>query len=258
MQERFAEIPTSAGTMPTFIAHPQQDGPFPPVILYMDFWGVREELFDIARRVAVVGYYCVVPDLYYRQGVVRNEILDEQGKMVSLSRVDATTRARVLAPLTGFKDAEAMADTGAILGFLSNEASAQPGAKGCVGYCIGGRLALRAAGTFPEHFKASASLHGTDLVSDDADSAHKLASQFQGEFYCGFAENDRHASPPIIAEIAKAMTLSAVKYRCEIHPGTEHGYALPNRNIHHKQASLRDWELILAMFHRQIPPYQVC
>ena len=30
--------------MESFITHPQQDGPFPPVILYMDIWGVREEL----------------------------------------------------------------------------------------------------------------------------------------------------------------------------------------------------------------------
>jgi carboxymethylenebutenolidase len=256
MKERFAEISTPAGTMKTFIVHPEQDGPFPAVILYMDFWGVREELFDIARRVAVVGYYCLVPDLYYRQGSVHNEILDEHGKMISLSRVDADTRARVLAPLAKFKDSEAMEDTRAILGYLANEASAHPGARGCVGYCIGGRLAMRAAGMFPEHFRASASLHGTDLVSADEDSAHKLASRIQGEFYCGFAENDRYAAPQTVAEILSAMKQSAAKYRYEIHPGTEHGYALPNRNIHRSQAALRDWELILAMFHRQISPCQ--
>jgi carboxymethylenebutenolidase len=257
MKERFAEISTPAGTMKTFIAHPEQDGPFPPVIFYMDFWGVREELFDIARRVAVVGYYCMVPDLYYRQGTVHNEILDEQGKMISLNRVDAATRERVLAPTARFKDAEAMEDTRAILEYLKNDASARPGAKGCVGYCIGGRLAMRAAGTFPEHFKASASLHGTDLVTEDEDSVHKLASQIQGEVYCGFAENDRYASPQTVVEIASAMKRSAAKYHYEIHPGTEHGYALPNRNIHHKKATLRDWELILPMFHRQISACQV-
>ena len=43
--------------METFVTHPQQDGPFPPVIFYMDVWGVREELYDLARRVATVGYY---------------------------------------------------------------------------------------------------------------------------------------------------------------------------------------------------------
>ena len=37
--------------------------------------------------------------------------------------------------------------------------------------------------------------------------------------------------------------------------GAEHGYALPDRDIFDKKAAERDWELIFAMFHRQIPPY---
>jgi carboxymethylenebutenolidase len=33
------------------------------VVVYMDVWGIREELYDIARRIATAGYYAVVPDL---------------------------------------------------------------------------------------------------------------------------------------------------------------------------------------------------
>jgi hypothetical protein len=73
MHDKSVEIPTRDGRMETFIIHPEQDGPFPAVVVYMDFWGMREELFDIARRIATVGYYCLVPDLYYRQGKVRTE-----------------------------------------------------------------------------------------------------------------------------------------------------------------------------------------
>jgi carboxymethylenebutenolidase len=242
--------------MKTFVVHPEQDGPFPVVIFYMDFWGVRQELYDIARCIGAAGYYCAVPDLYYRQGTVLNEIHDEEGKMVSLNRLDEATRAKVLAPLSKFKDSEAMDDTSAILHFLTKDESARPGAKGCVGFCLGGRLVMRAAGQFPEHFKASASLHGSALVSGSGDSPHKLAPKFQGEFYCGLAEHDPYTAPSTIAELASIMKSSAAKYRYEIHVGAEHGYALPNRDIHDKRATLRDWEIILAMFHRQIPPYQ--
>src|SRR4029077_8905061 len=38
----------------------EQGGPFAPVVVYMDVWGLREELYDIARKVAVVGYYVVL------------------------------------------------------------------------------------------------------------------------------------------------------------------------------------------------------
>src|SRR2546426_6658158 len=76
MEERFVEIETPSGRMATFVTHPEQDGPFPAVVIYMDIWGVREELFEIARRVGTVGYYCLVPDFYYRQGKVRHEFRD--------------------------------------------------------------------------------------------------------------------------------------------------------------------------------------
>jgi carboxymethylenebutenolidase len=50
------------------------------------------------------------------------------------------------------------------------------------------------------------------------------------------------------------MATSPAKYTGVIHKGAEHGYAVPDRDLFHKQGAERDWELIFAMFHRQIPP----
>ena len=50
MIESIIEIPTADGRMDAFVAHPEEGGPFPAVIVLMDIWGLREELFDVARR----------------------------------------------------------------------------------------------------------------------------------------------------------------------------------------------------------------
>ena len=84
MKERIVAVPTADGQMETFITHPEQDGPFPAVVLFMDVWGIREELYDIARRIGTVGYCAVVPDFYYRQGRVRHEFRDANHRMISL------------------------------------------------------------------------------------------------------------------------------------------------------------------------------
>jgi len=254
MMEQSIEIETSAGKMPTFVVHPQQDGPFPAVILYMDIWGVREELYDIARWVGATGYYCLVPDMFYRQGKIRHQVRDQGGKMISLSKLDDAMRAKVLGPAKKQSDTESMADTQAILKFLASDKSARSGPKGCFGYCLGGRLSLLAAANFPDQIKAAASLHGTALVTDAADSPHRLTPKIKGEFYCGFGEKDHYSPPPTIAQIAGAMKEAGVKYRHEVHVNTDHGYALPDRDIYNKSATLRDWELILAMFRRQLSP----
>ncbi|HEX3865078.1 MAG TPA: dienelactone hydrolase family protein [Stellaceae bacterium] len=253
MRDRTVAIPTAAGKMETFITHPEEGGPFPPVIIYMDFWGLREELFDIARRVGTVGYYCMVPDLYYRQGRVRNEWRNEKNEMISAHRLDPERRRQASAPLQKLSNAMVIEDTGALLDFIDHGEPVRPGGVGSIGYCMGGRHVLCAAGAYPERFVAGASLHGTLLVSDRDDSPHRLAGCFRGELYCGFAEHDPHAPPEMIRQLGDLLADAPVTYRHALHLGAEHGYALPNRDIYDKAATNRDWEQIFAMFRRQLP-----
>ena len=68
MIEQTLDITTKDGAMETFICHPERNGPFPTVFFLMDAHGVREELKDMARRLGTVGYYMLLPNLYYRAG----------------------------------------------------------------------------------------------------------------------------------------------------------------------------------------------
>ena len=68
MLEHTLDITTRAGAMETFVCRPERGGPFPPVFMLMDAPGIREELRDMARRLATVGYYVLLPNLYYRAG----------------------------------------------------------------------------------------------------------------------------------------------------------------------------------------------
>ena len=257
MKDRIVEVPTADGRMETFVTHPEQDGPFPPVVFYMDVWGVREELYDLARRVATVGYYCMVPDFYYRQGKIRSTYINDKGERISLSRLNKEEQDKVLEPARKLEDAMVVADSGAILKFFdSGSEPVKLGAVGSIGYCMGGRHVMQAAVQYPDRFKASVSLHGTTLISDRRDSPHRGVAKLRGELYCGFAEFDHYAPLPMIAELGALLKPCPVKYTQEIHTGAEHGYALPDRDIFHKKAAERDWELIFAMFHRQLPPYR--
>jgi len=74
----------------------------------------------------------------------------------------------------------------------------------------------------------------------------------RGQLYCGFAEKDPNAGPPIRQALSEAFAGCPVDYWYEVHPGAEHGYVLPDRDIHDMRAAKRDWELIFAMFRRQL------
>jgi carboxymethylenebutenolidase len=253
MKERIVDLRTGDGVMKTFVTYPEDGGPFPPVVLYMDIWGVRAEFYDIARRLAAEGFACILPDLYYRQGDgVHTEFRDEEGRMISLHRLDPERERQVHRPREKLTGAMAMADTESVLGLIDAEAAMRPGPVGSIGWCMGGWLVLAAAGHYPERFRAGASLHGTRLVSETPDSPHLLAERFRGELYCGFGELD-HLSPPAMAEeLSRLLAPCDVDYRYVVHKGVEHGYALPDRDIYDSRAAARDWEMIHAMFRRQL------
>ena len=155
MRERFLEVETPSGRMETFVTHPEQDGPFPPVIIYMDIWGVREELFEIARRVGTVGYYCMVPDFYYRQGRVRHEFRDAQNRMISLHALDEERRQRVdRARAAGCRTRWSSTTPAPSSTSSARGEPVRPGGVGAIGYCMGGRHVLCVAGHFPERVTA--------------------------------------------------------------------------------------------------------
>jgi carboxymethylenebutenolidase len=110
---------------------------------------VREELSDIAHRVGTVGYYCMVPDFYYRQGRVRNEWRNENNEMISMHRLDPERQREVVAPLQQLSNAMVIEDAGALLRFIDGRERVRPGAIGSIGYCMGWRHVLCVAGPSP-------------------------------------------------------------------------------------------------------------
>src|SRR3569833_2078269 len=91
------DVPTADGTMDAYAAWPGGRGRFPLVIMFMDIWGLRDELFALARKVAAEGYYCVVPNLYYRKGRLRFERRNAAGRMVSFDTLPQDMQQEMLA-----------------------------------------------------------------------------------------------------------------------------------------------------------------
>ena len=72
MMEQTMDIATRDGAMETFICHPERGGPYPAVFLLMDAPGIREELRDMARRLAPSGITCCCPICITAPGATRS------------------------------------------------------------------------------------------------------------------------------------------------------------------------------------------
>jgi carboxymethylenebutenolidase len=241
MIERHLDIATTDGAMNSFIVHPEEGGPHPVVLFYMDAPGKREELHDMARRLASVGYYVVLPNLYYRR--TRDFWLTERTEArmaVMFEHMNALTNGLVVR------------DTEAMLRFVDAQPEADGRRVGAVGYCMSGPFVMAAAASFPERIKSIASIHGANLVTDRADSAHLMAPRIKCESYFACAEIDKWASKEIVDRLQAALVAAGTPHRIEWYPKVEHGFVFPQRACYDKPASERHWERLFDLFGRTL------
>ena len=241
MQELTIDIHTNDGELSCFVAHPEGSGPFPAVILYMDAPGIREELRDFARRIAQQGYFCILPDMYYRLADPRFDLTKGEEEM-----------KRMFAAMSTLSLDMVREDTGSLLQYLQNSDLVK-GQVGIIGYCMSGRYVVSAAGHYPERINAVASLYGVGIVSDSDDSPHLLAPHIQAELYLGFAENDHYVSDNVIPELGAALKANGVRHVIETHAGTEHGFCFPGRgSMYNEAAAERVWGIVFDLFERNL------
>jgi carboxymethylenebutenolidase len=242
MIDQQIEIPTKDGHTTTFITHPERGGPFPVIIFYMDAPAIREELRDMARRLGTSGYYVMLPNLYYRAGVM------ELGPLPA--DPESPERKRMFQLMNSINIPLVMEDTKALLAYAEAQPAANARVVDTVGYCMSGRYAVNAATHFPDRVKASASIYGTHLATERPDSPHLAAGKTKAELYFGCAETDIYAPQEIIDKVKAGMKGSSNEV--EIYPGTHHGFAFPKRSVYDRDAAERHWERLLALYRRNL------
>jgi carboxymethylenebutenolidase len=240
MIERQIEIATADGRMNTFICHPERNSPHPAILFFMDAPGIREELRDMARRLGTVGYYVMLPNMYYRSGV------EELGSVVGEANV--ATRQKALQLMTTINIPMVMQDADALLAFAAKDPAASKGPMGCVGYCMSGQYAMNAAVRHKDRFRAAASIYGVALVTDKSDSPHRIGQQTDARLYFGCAENDHYAPLEMIAALRAELAAHGGNAEVEIYPGAQHGFAFPSRPMYDKPSAERHWERLFTLF----------
>jgi carboxymethylenebutenolidase len=236
-------IRTQDGTCPTHVVTPGGAGPWPAAILYMDAGGIRPGLLDMARQLAAGGYLVLLPDLFYRYGSYEPFVPAE------VFKGDFRT---ILGPLMATTDnVKAAADTGALLAYLNTRDDVAGRAAGAVGFCMGGRMAMTAAGTYPERFAAVASFHGGNLATDEPASPHRLAPQLRAEVYIAAAEDDRSYPPEMAERLEAALSQAGVRYGAETYPAA-HGWMMPDFPVYDPGAAARGWDAMLGLFGRTL------
>ncbi len=249
MQTTTVDIPTADGAADAYLVKPEGDGPFPGVLMFMDAFGLRPRIAEMAARIAERGYAVLAPNLLYRSArsplVDPADLADPERRGATFGRLGP-----MMQELTAPRIA---ADTGAYLDYLAAQPGVAAGPVLIVGYCMGGRNALRAIAAHPDRIAALASYHAGGTVTDQPDSPHLGVGTITGEAYFAHADNDRSMTADQIKTLEAALDEAGVTYTSELYEGAPHGFTMSDTAMYDEAAEQRHWTTLFAMLDRVLP-----
>lgn len=242
------DVPTADGTADAYVSSPAAGGPHPGVLMYMDAYGLRPRLREMASRLASAGYVVLVPNLFYREG---------PAPLIDSSRLrDPEHKAKVwetLGPLLrSLTSAASQQDAVAYVDWLAKDPDVADQPIGVVGYCMGGGLALRTAAECGQRVAAVATFHGGNLATEDLESPHHLVGKIEAETYVAHSDNDPSIPPEQQQRLEVALTLAGLTHRCELYEGAAHGFTMADTAAYDEAATERHWKNLIGLFDRNL------
>jgi carboxymethylenebutenolidase len=220
------DFATNGSNASGFLARPDGDGPFPGVIVIQEWWGLNDNIKDIAQRFAREGFAAFAPDLYH--GKVVAEPDEAQKLMMAL---DMPRASKELVKATEY---------------LAQQPYMEGRGIGATGFCMGGGLALTLASDTPL-IKAVAPFYGMNP------SPAERLQNIQGPVVATYAEHDGWIQPSVHDELREHLTKAGRPVDIKVYPGTEHGFFNDTRPEVHKPAASQDaWERMIALFRAEL------
>ncbi len=227
-------VKTPDGTCDAVLLHPTT-GTHPGVLIWPDIGGLRPAFREMGKRLAAEGYTVLVPNPFYRltkAPVPTDYPREERPKLRD----------------TLFTEGAAERDAVAYTAFLAGHASVKKSAKmGTTGYCMGGPLTMRTAGTV-ERIGAAGSFHGGGLITDQPNSPHLLIPKMKAHYLICVADNDDQKDPEAKNKLRAAFEVAKKPADIEVYTGANHGWCVPGSQVYNEAQAEKAWSKLLALF----------
>jgi carboxymethylenebutenolidase len=228
IRTEMVDFETNGSTTPGYLARPEGDGPFPGVIIIQEWWGLNDNIRDIANRFAGEGFAAFAPDLYHGDVAGNHEPDVAQKKMMAL---DMARASQELVKATEHLAAQPYVDGRGI---------------GAIGFCMGGGLALRLATDTPL-IRAVAPFYG--MSPEPIDKVQSL----EGPVFAVYAEHDDWIGQPVRDKLSQALREHGKTAEIKVYPGTHHGFFNDTRpDAHDREASQDAWTNVLKLFRENL------
>ncbi len=215
------QIANAAGPdIQAYVARPLTPGPHPVVIMVHEWWGLNPAIVGMAKALAQEGYIVVAPDIF-------------RGSSTSWI-------PRAIYQVSSTSDEQINTDLDAVHTWLTQQPDVLPGKIGVIGFCFGGRSALRYSLHNPNGIAATGVFYG--MATTDPAELAVLKAPVLGVF--GGAD----ASIPVsqVQALEHGLQQAGVVNTVTIYPEQPHAFVSDAEAIKRPGAAQDAWRQLLG------------
>ena len=195
---------------------PEGDGPFPALVLIHEWWGLNDNIRDLAEQYAAAGYVALAVDLYDGQTAATPQ---EAGALAGAVRENTEG---------------AFANLDAALAYLKEQPTVDNNRLGSVGWCFGGQWSYKMAknnlGT-----KVSVMYYGRFSMEDDL-------SMMKAQILGHFGEEDTGILVDDVEQFKAKLNTLEGEHAVYIYPNAGHAFANEDSDAYVEEAAEKAWE----------------
>ena len=184
-----------------FFAYPKKEGKYPAVVMMHEWWGLNDNIKEMAKQLAAHDYAVLAVDLYNGKVAATT---DEASRLMSAATKD---------PKANIDNMKAAVD------FLKKQKNVDPNRIATMGWCFGGGMSLQLS--LNENVNATVIYYGS-LVTDE----QKLKS-IKWPVLGFFGEKDQAIPVQSAKDFNKALDDLKIKNNINIYPNVGHAFANP-------------------------------
>jgi carboxymethylenebutenolidase len=218
-------IESQDGAFTGYLAAPAS-GHGPGLIVLQEWWGLVPQIRSVCDRLARSGYVALVPDLYRGESTTEP---DTAGRLMMDLEIERAGR-----------------DLGAAVETLRRQPEVDGSELGCIGFCMGGQLALYAASLRSE-IAAVVDCYGVHPnVEVDLEG-------FRAKVLGVFAENDEFIPGSAVQALRERLDLAGIEHELVTYDGVEHAFLNDARpDVYDAETAARAWRDIENFFDAEL------
>jgi carboxymethylenebutenolidase len=203
-----------------YLSEPDDQEPKAGLIVIQEWWGLTDDIREIADRYAVEGYLAFAPDLYHGQMAAE----PDEARKLAMSMERDIAAQEIDAAITWLKEERGMETVG------------------CVGYCMGGGLTLATAIRPGSKVDAVHVYYGGGVPP--AEQIATITVPVLGSY----GAEDGGIPVEQVDMLRDTLTASGVTNDITVYAGAEHSFFNDTRPAYHEDAAMDSWMKSIEWF----------